>query len=95
VAQGYRLLGGRLLPGEGSPRAQFMFENPQGGRVTLYITVFSDAQAPPPTSFRSVRIGTEESFYWIEGRYGYALSASIPNAQMQALARDVYAQLTR
>ena len=95
AAQGYQLLGGRLLPGEGTPRAQFMFENAQGVRVTLYVTVFTAADAPPPASFRSARIGAEESFYWIEDRHGYALSASISSAEMQALAREVYAQLTR
>jgi len=92
---GYRLLGGRLLPGEAAPRAQFMFENPQGGRVTLYIAVFDPAQAPRATSFRSVRIGDEESFYWVEDRFGYALNAKVSGVDMQALARDVYTQLQR
>jgi anti-sigma factor RsiW len=93
---GYRLLGGRLLPGEpgdGTPRAQFMFEDAQGGRVTLYVAVFAPGQAPDASSFRSVRIGDEESFYWVEDRFGYALSAKVSGHDMQALAREVYAQL--
>ena len=92
---GYRLLGGRLLPGEGTPRAQFMFENPQGGRVTLYVAVFAPGQAPDSASFRSARFGEEESFYWIEDRLGYALSANVSGHEMQALAREVYVQLQR
>jgi anti-sigma factor RsiW len=92
---GYHLLGGRLLPGDGIPRAQFMFENPQGARVTLYITVFAAGQAPDSTSFRSVRVGEEESFYWIDERFGYALNSKVNAADMQALAREVYAQLER
>ncbi|MBA4177469.1 MAG: anti-sigma factor, partial [Leptothrix sp. (in: Bacteria)] len=92
---GYRLLGGRLLPGEGVPRAQFMYENPQGGRVTLYVAVFEPGQAPDSTSFRSVRRGDEESFYWIEDRFGYALNAKASGRDLQALAREVYAQLQR
>jgi anti-sigma factor RsiW len=35
--EGYALVGGRLLPGEDGARAQFMFENTAGERVTLYI----------------------------------------------------------
>ena len=93
--QGYQLLGGRLLPGEGTPRAQFMYENAQGARVTLYIAVFEPGQAPDPASFRSVRVGGEESFYWIEERFGYALSANVNGPDMQALAREVYGQLGR
>jgi anti-sigma factor RsiW len=90
---GYRLLGGRLLPGDPTPRAQFMFENPQGARVTLYIAVFAPGQAPDATSFRSAKTGDEESFYWIEDRFGYALNAKVSGFDMQALAREVYSQL--
>ena len=36
-AQGYILVGGRLLPDANKPSAQFMYENAQGKRVTLYL----------------------------------------------------------
>jgi anti-sigma factor RsiW len=93
--QGYQLLGGRLLPGDGTPRAQFMYENAQGSRVTLYVAVFEKGQAPDSVSFRSVRVGGEESFYWVEDRFGYALSANVNGTDMQALAREVWGQLER
>lgn len=93
--RGFRLLGGRLLAGEGAPRAQFMYENAQGGRLTLYVAAFKPGQAPAETSFRSVREGPRESFYWVEGQFGYALSAELPAGEVQALAREVYAQLAR
>jgi anti-sigma factor RsiW len=44
AAQGFGLMGGRLLPGEDGARAQFMFENNAGVRVTLYLGAF-DARA--------------------------------------------------
>jgi anti-sigma factor RsiW len=94
-AQGWRLLGGRLLPGDPSPRAQFMYEDPSGRRVTLFVTVFAEGAAPAETSFRSVRSDARESFYWVEGRFGYALSAELASTELQALARDVYRQLDR
>jgi anti-sigma factor RsiW len=92
-ALGFRLLGGRLLPGPQSPRAQFMYEDAGGHRVTLYVTVFGPGQAPNETAFRSVRDGAVESFYWIEGRQGYAFSAELAPAAAMALAREVYRQL--
>jgi anti-sigma factor RsiW len=95
AGHGYRLLGGRLLPGEGAPRAQFMYENAQGKRVTLFVAVFGPGQAPAQTSFRSVRDGAGESFYWVEDRFGYALSAELSAPDVQLLARHVYAQLAR
>ena len=95
LERGYRLLGGRLLPGEPAPRAQFMYEDAQGRRVTLFVAVFAPGKAPAQTSFRSLREGQRESFYWVEGPFGYALSAELPAADMQVLAREVYAQLAR
>ncbi|ALM84264.1 anti-sigma factor [Bordetella sp. N] len=96
-AQGYRLLGGRLLTGDGAdataPRAQFMYEDTQGHRVTLYVAVFPPQAQPGETAFRSMRIGDAESFYWIENGYGYALSAALPPAEVQALASVIYDQL--
>jgi anti-sigma factor RsiW len=93
--QGYQLLGGRLLPGDPSPRAQFMYEDASGRRLTLFVTVFAEGASPEETSFRSARAGPRESFYWIEGRFGYALSAELPPADLQVLAREVYRQLDR
>ncbi|MEY8689944.1 MAG: hypothetical protein AB9M53_08715 [Leptothrix sp. (in: b-proteobacteria)] len=66
---GCALLGGHLLPGEGTPRAQFKHENASGARLTLYVAVFEPGQAPAPTSFRLARHGSEQSFYWIEDRF--------------------------
>lgn len=91
--RGFRLLGGRLLPGDPTPRAQFMYEDTRGRRVTLYVAVFPDTAAPRETAFRSVKEGNSESFYWIENGYGYALSADLPASDLQGLASDVYDQL--
>lgn len=43
-AQGYELVGGRLLPGDTGVRAQFMYQNSAGQRITLYL----GALAPTP-----------------------------------------------
>jgi anti-sigma factor RsiW len=37
AAEGYELVGGRLLPGTDGARAQFMFQDKAGERITLYI----------------------------------------------------------
>ena len=96
LPQGFRLLGGRLLPGIEAPRAQFMYEDAKGRRLTLYVTVLEkDRSTPQAAAFRSVHEGAVESFYWVEGRLGYALSANdMPAAEMMVMAREVYRQLT-
>lgn len=93
--EGYRLLGGRLLPGDGAPRAQFMYEDAGGQRVTLFVAVFAAGKTPAPVSFRLLREGATGSFYWIDGDFGYALSADLPIDAVQRLARRVHSQLQR
>ena len=39
---GYTLVGGRLLPGERGPVAQFMYQDGKGQRLTLYVRVNAD-----------------------------------------------------
>jgi len=95
--EGLRLVGGRLLPGEaGQARAQFMYEDAQGRRATLYVSVLGSAAAPgasAPAAFRWSGDGPTHSFYWVDGRQGYALSADLPRARLQVLATAVYRQL--
>ena len=52
-AQGYALVGGRLLPGSEGARAQFMFERGDGERLTLYIGSLDAAAAQQPRSGES------------------------------------------
>ena len=93
-AQGYTLMGGRLLPGEqGQSRAQFMYEQASGERVTLHVSVFAENAAPASTSFRFATDAASSSFYWVDGRYGYALTAKLPRPALEALAHAAYAQL--
>ncbi|WP_423459649.1 anti-sigma factor family protein [Ottowia sp. VDI28] len=94
-AEGFHLVGGRLLPGEtGQARAQFMYENTAGQRATLYVSVLPQSKAAAlPVAFRWTEDGGTQGFYWIDGRQGYALSATLPRAQLQVLAEAVYRQL--
>ncbi len=94
--RGYALLGGRLLPGDaahpGSPRAQFMYENADGDRLTLYVAVFKPGAAPATTEFRLLPQDGRTTLYWVDGDFGYALSAQ-PSTELQPLAQRVHEQL--
>lgn len=59
AAQGYELMGGRLLPGDSGARAQFMFQSGTGQRITLYLgTLGAPSSALPPASAASRGSGT-------------------------------------
>jgi anti-sigma factor RsiW len=86
---GYSLVGGRLLPGEAGPAAQFMYENQQGARLTLYVTGFSKDE----TSFRLFRDGNRRTFYWVSDGLGYALSGPISEGKLRSIAVEVCSAL--
>jgi anti-sigma factor RsiW len=54
-ALGYQLVGGRLLPGNRGPVAQFMFQDASGQRLTLYVR--SGSGESRETAFRYTREG--------------------------------------
>ena len=95
-AQGYELVGGRLLPGDTGARAQFMFQNGAGIRVTLYLGSLqapAQSEAAQETAFRFTTDGAVPSFYWVEQGFGYALSAPLQRDALMQLAQAVYQQL--
>lgn len=90
---GYELIGGRLLPGNVGPVAQFMYGDASGQRLTLYVS--TENASNQETAFRFAREGTINVFYWIDGKFGYALSASIGKDELARIATAVYDQIER
>ena len=102
-ALGYELVGGRLLPGDEGVRAQFMFQNTAGQRITLYLGALKDRAAGIPsqlgspdrreTAFSFSTDGPVPGFYWVDQGFGYALAGSLPREKLMALAQSIYQQL--
>ncbi len=77
---GYQLVGGRLLPGEAGPAAQFMYEDPQNTRLTLYVS--TPAPGEQATAFAFREQGAVKVLYWVEHDLSFAL---VGDAERQAL----------
>ncbi len=92
-AQGFSLLGGRLLPGDEGPLAQLMYQSASGERLTLAVRRVQQSQ--PETGFKVMERNGTSVFYWIDRDYGYALSGGIGKQRLIAVARTVDAQLRR
>lgn len=89
---GMSLVGGRLLPGENGPVAQFMYQTQNGRRLTLYVR--TEASRNRETAFRYARENNVNVFYWIDRDCGYALaSADLSKEELLRLANLVYKQL--
>jgi anti-sigma factor RsiW len=88
---GFQLVGGRLLPGEEGPAAQFMYQNAAGERLTLYMTTATIRRND--SRIRELREGPRTTYYWAWDRVGYALSGQIGQAKLQAIAYDTCKEL--
>ncbi|HAU57202.1 MAG TPA: anti-sigma factor [Comamonadaceae bacterium] len=91
--QGFELVGGRLLPGESGARAQFMYQNAAGLRITLYLGALNGAGAARETAFQLHTDGPVPAFYWMDQGFGYALSGQLSRDMLLALATAVHQQL--
>lgn len=101
--QGFELVGGRLLPGAEGARAQFMYQNGRGERVTLYLgstpmnlpvnRPTGPAANARGTEFRYAQEGPVSSFYWVDEGNAYALSGTLSRPALLQLAQRVYEQL--
>lgn len=88
---GFNLVGGRLLPGSTGPAAQFMYENSQGKRLTLYVKNVEDTTNE--TAFRYNQQDGVSVFYWVDGTLGYAISGEIEKQGLLKAANEVYRAL--
>ena len=99
-AEGFALLGGRLLPGEALspgmplPAAQFMYENASGRRITLYVRNAEEEERLLPP--RYARVGGVGVFRWVEGRLACGLaSGDIGQSELRRLFESAQRQHKR
>ena len=88
---GYALVGGRLLPGDRGPVAQFMYQDGKGQRLTLYVRVNPDDSHE--TAFRFAQERGVGVFYWLDHKLGYALSGEVEKPELLRVAMAVHRQL--
>lgn len=93
---GFSFVGGRLLPsyyedGSANPAAQLMYENAAAERITVYITA---AEAGEKPAYSAVKEGGVDAFYWSDDRITCTVVGGLAEADMKAVAKKIYQQLT-
>lgn len=88
---GYELMGGRLLPGNQGPAAQFMYQDAHGLRLTLYLS--NKPADKGEAAFRYAQEGKIGVFYWIDDGMSYALSGEMEKPDLLRIANAVYLEL--
>jgi len=89
-AQGFHLIGGRLLHEGRRPAAQFMYEDNHHRRLTIYIAHNSGHRE---ASFKVQKEDGYTTCYWLEGDMGYAVAGALAPADIVPLAQVIYATL--
>jgi anti-sigma factor RsiW len=98
TAEGFSLVGGRLLSGDGgkpgaaAPVAQFMYQCDFGRRITLYVQ--PEMAGHQETAFRFSSQGSVSVFYWADHNLGYALSSvDVGREELLKVANTIFKQL--
>jgi anti-sigma factor RsiW len=86
---GFSLVGGRLLPVNGKAGAMLMYQDTAGQRLTVLL---GKNPENAETSFRFESAGSLETFYWIDGTIGYAVTGEVSRARLQQIAEECYRQ---
>ncbi len=90
-AQGFALVGGRLVAGNEHPTALFVYEDAAKQRLTLQVR-----KPVSPGHEAAFRYAFEDGvgvYYWVDDTAAYALSGNLDRAQLLAIGRAVYGQL--
>lgn len=100
---GFRLVGGRLLPGDTVVAAQFMFDDASGTRLTLYLRAEPGGQETGEktgqgtgqggTGFELIEHGRVAGFRWFEDGFGYAVLAETGRDRLLQVAEAIDRQL--
>ena len=90
TADGFQLVGGRLLPAGQGKAAMLLYQDDKGERISLFVTAESSENAKG--TYASAEDGPQ-AVYWLDRGYGCAVVGSLPHERLSAVARSAYTQL--
>ena len=89
TAQGYQLMGGRLLPAGNDPAAMFMYDDGKGNRLTIYARC---GGAGEPTAFRFEAQEGVSAFSWIDNGLSYVVTGRLDRERLLTVAESAFRQ---
>ncbi len=86
-ALGYRLIGGRLIPSTNRMAAQFMYEDPNGVRVTLYVRRVSRLRHKKlQDKLQHFNSAGLRVLFWRKGELGFAVTGNLDRKTLNGIA---------
>ena len=85
-ADGYSYMGGRLAATPDGPAGLFMYDGPQGVRLTVFVLPLNAAASMP---IQQVDFDQVEGFAWIDKGIGYTVVGKLPPPELRHIAELV------
>ncbi|PLP61337.1 anti-sigma factor [Mesorhizobium loti] len=89
TADGFQLIGGRLLPAGTGKAAMLLYEDAEGNRISLFVTSESGSYAKGTYTEKN----GPTAVYWLDKGYGCAVVGALPQERLAVVARNAYRQL--
>ena len=93
----FELVGGRLLPStQQRMAAQFMYQNVQGKRITLYIKrgTWQETETAVTRMNKLLANNNYDVSYWIDNRLGYVLTSPMELNLDKKISESIYQQMS-
>jgi len=90
AAEGFDLVGGRLLPAGQKAAAHLLYEDAKGNRISIYVTPEGAEKAK---GIYKDEEGAASAIYWLDKGWGCAVVGTLPQDQLLDIGRNAYRQL--
>jgi len=91
ASDGYSYMGGRLAATPDGPAGLFMYNDPQGVRLTVFVLPLGAAHSAP---IQHVDFANFDGCAWIDKGVGYTVVGKLPPAELRRVAELVRRQLS-
>lgn len=89
-AEGFHLVGGRLLPAGQKTAGLLLYEDAKGNRVSIYVTAEGEEKSK---GIYKLEAGGASAVYWLDEGWGCAVVGTLPQDQLLDVGRKAYRQL--
>jgi anti-sigma factor RsiW len=89
-AEGFELLGGRILPAGHHAAALLVYQDKAGNQLSIYVT--GEGTAKTKGTYTAGEDGPT-AIYWLDKGYGCAIVGSMPQEQLAGVARTAWRQM--
>jgi anti-sigma factor RsiW len=89
-AEGFELLGGRLLPGGENPAALLVYKDQKDNQISIYMIAKGETKTRGTYTAES---GAPTAIYWLDKNFGCAIVGALPQERLSEVARAAWKQL--